>query len=939
MALRNLENRKLIETAFPVTELNEASAYDKMPGIGPHPKGIHQWWARLPLPTARATIFASVVDDPSSHPEIWPSEEEQDAERERLLNILRELMEKKLHEKPEIYSRATKEMKKHCDGELPQVYDPFSGGGSIPLEAARLGLKAHARDLNPVAALINMCNLNLIPKWSEISPINPEDRKLNDSPNSKNKVNGLAADIRYYGAKIYERALESLDQFYPKVKLPKEYGDLDSEVISWIWARTVPSPNPAIKGIHVPLIKSYWLSNVKNNLHWLEPVIDRENLTYKFEIKSDGVFDSSKISNGTKLKGTDFKCIFTDDPISTNYIKEQAQNNNIGMKLLAVVTSFKQKKIYIAATEYQEKIANVELPPSYPTTEIPDYSDFGVQDYGIGKFYELFTHRQLNAMVTFSDKIKEIKEEITQDIIHSKVLSGDDVDDYTKCIITMLGLVLDRCVDFNTTLSRWVPKNQKVMGLFGRQFIPMIFDFAEANILGNAVGAWNTCYNYVAKCIETCKPKGLSSFVNGSVKRIDATIEDDLNFNNVLISTDPPYYDNIGYAALSDVFYVWLKWTLHEIYPDLFDTLLVPKKPELTAMPARFDGDRRLAKQHFESGFKNIFSKLQKNMDRRFPLTVYYAYKQADDTTYDKDSESKDKISLTTGWETLLNALITSGFQITGTWPVSASQKWRQQAIGNNALASYIILVCRPRIVSGKRIGSTQFREMLRNTLPTRLRNLQQGKIPPVDFAQASIGPGMSVYSQYDKILDSDGKPISVRTALGIINQTLAEVLSDVEDFFDAETRWAISWFEEFGYNVGPFGKATLLSQAKVTTVQRLEQDGIIVSKGGNVQLIEPFDLQESSVSNSSSNWLIAHILLKIYYYEKLGEFKSAEFLHQISNQRQSVLDLAYRLYDICERKKYSKEAQGYNALIIGWTELEKIASEERNFSKPNKLF
>ena len=932
--MKYLKNKKLIEVALPISELNEASSYDKMPGIGPHPKGIHHWWARLPLPAARAIIFASVVDDPSCHPDKWPSIEAEEKERERLLEIVRSLMENQLHKNPSIYSVALKEMKSSCEGKLPQVYDPFSGGGSIPLEASRLGLTPIARDLNPVAVLINKCNLEIVPKYSKTAPINPEDRKLNNFKDSKNVINGLVADVMYYGGIIANRAWEKNKHYYPKVNLPPEIGKGESEVISWVWARTVPSPNPSLRGTHVPLIKSFWLSNINNKKVWLVPKINRENLTYEFDIQRGNPEDPAILSKGTKLGKKDFKCIFTGDLISAKYIKEEANKNSFGLKLLAIVTNFNRTKQYIPSTADHERVAFSNSLTSHQHINLPEYSDTGLNEYGISQFTDFFTHRQFNSMVCLSDCIKELRTEILNDSAQCGVV-GNEASEYAKAITTILALALDRCADFNSSFCCWLPRNEKVMHLFNSQFIPMVTDFAEANIFGSSVGSWETCYSYVAKCVKTIFPEKLETFSTGLVKQCSATNDESIDFNNVMISTDPPYYDNIGYAKLSDFFYVWLRMTLQEDYPDLFDTLLVPKKPELTAMAERFDGNKLEAKLHFETGFKNIFSKLRENMNDSFPLTVYYAFKQADDTKYKSGSKESNQITQSTGWETMLNALITSGFQITGTWPVTASQKHRMRAIGTNALASYIVLVCRPRVNNEKRIGSNHFREELKRKLPTAIRTLRLGKIPPVDFAQAAIGPGMSIYSSYGKILDPSGSPLSVRDALSMINQTLAEVLKEGEVDFDRETQWAITWFDQYGFNVGPFGDAEVLGKAKAIPVRDLEIGGIVNSKGGEVNLINLNGLSDEwtpALLKKSSIWFITHQLLRISFHKKLGDVKSAEYLREIKERGQDVRQLVYLLYDICERKKRSSEAQAYNSLIAGWSEIEKIATNEQNF-------
>lgn len=918
--------KKLIEVALPLPEINDASAYDKMPGIGPHPKGIHHWWARLPLPTARAVLFASVVTDPSDDP-AWKdkSEEEQNSERERLFDIIRRMMQKKLHEHPEVYAEARAEMLKHCNGSLPPVFDPFAGGGSIPLEANRLGFEAHAGDLNPVAVLLNKCNLEIAPRWAGHPPTNPESRKKIGSKEGWKGTRGLAEDVQYYGRLIRKRAIAKIGHLYPKVTLPKEHGGGEANVIAWIWARTVASDNAAARGKHVPLISTYWLSSKKGNLAWLEPVVDRGAGSYHFEVNKGMPADRGKISVGTKAGRGGFNCLLTSTPITFDYIRSEGQRGRIGRRLLAIVAGGNRGKIYLPAIDLHEQIAESAVPQEYPDSDLPEEAlGFRVQNYGINKHWMMFAPRQLAAMVTLSDLVKKIGEDVCQDATDAD-LGAEEITEYSRAVITFLSLTIDRCADFNNALCGWSASNQKVMHLFGRQAIPMIWDFAEANMLGDSVGAWKTCTDYVAACIKVITT---GSGKKGKASQVDAATVDN-GLKGLLISTDPPYYDNIGYAALSDFFYIWLRRTLGANYLDLFGTMLAPKVTELTASPERFKGDKQKAKEHFESGFRQAFTVLREKMDSRFPLTVYYAFKQSDE----QSGKVNNNIDLTTGWETLLDALISSGFQITATWPVRASQQWRMRAMGANALASYIVLACSPRIADAPQSGRREFLSELRRTLPPALRHLQQGNVAPVDFAQAAIGPGMAIYSKYSRILEPNGEAMTVRTALGLINQMLTEVLSEQEDEFDNDTRWALVWFEQKGFDEGDFGEAEVLSKAKVTSVSGMEQAGILSSRGGTVRLLGPNELSakwDPATDSRPTVWEMTHHLVRLYHVEQKGEKATAELLRKLGSAGEVARDLAYRLFAICEKKKLSQEAQGYNALVLAWPEIARLAQEIR---------
>ncbi len=940
----DLRPKKLIEVALPLPEINDASAFDKRPGIGPHPKSIHHWWARLPLPVARAVLFASVVNDPSSDQLRFTTPEAQDCERERLFGIIRRLMQKQLHKYPEVYAEARTEMLKHCGGRLPSVFDPFAGGGSIPLEAARLGFEAHAGDLNPVCVLLNKCNLELAPMWADRPPVNPEDRaKIGGSQNWRG-TSGLAADVQYYGRVILERARARIGHLYPPVEVTPQIAEGRPElkplvgkrlpVIAWIWARTVRSPNPAVRGAHVPLMSTFRLSSKPGSEAWLEPHVDRALATWYFSVQTGAPAHKEIVKSGTKTGRAKFRCLLTGDPITDDHIKTEGLAARLGTCLVAVVAEGKRGRVYLKADPGQAQASRVETPVDAIHGELAnDPRNIWCVGYGLRFFSDLFTPRQLTAIHALSHLVKEVRQDVCRDAL-SAGLSASEVDGYAHTCVTFLALALDRCADLNNALCRWDSSaaGQRIKNLFGRQAIPMTWDFAEANILGGTSVCW---LNAVALTAEAIQSVTVSEPRIGSARQLDAASGAD-GITNLLVSTDPPYYDNISYAALSDFFYVWLRRNIGDLYPDLFSTVLVPKSQELTASPERFDGDKQKAKEHFESGFRRAFAALREKMNPEYPLTVYYAFKQDDEASgEDEESEGSSdngKVDLTTGWETMLEALVGTGFQITATWPVRASQAWRMRAMGSNALASYIVLACRPRPEDAPQTDRRSFIAELKRELPAALRHLQQGNVAPVDFAQAAIGPGMAIYSRYGRILEASGKAMSVRTALALINQTLTEVLSEQEDEFDSDTRWAIAWYEQHGFEEGDFGDAELLSKAKVTSVAGLVQSGIVHSRGGKVRLLRPEELPRDWDPLSDkrlTNWELTHHLLRVYYHEKAGDVATAELLRKIGAQGELARDLAYRLFDLSERKNRSQEAQAYNALVLGWPEIARLARAE----------
>lgn len=934
--------KKLIEVALPLPEINDASSYDKMPGIGPHPKGIHHWWARLPLPCARAVLFASVVTDPSDDP-VWKdkSEAEQDAERERLFGILRRLMGKKLHEHPEVYEEAHREILRHCEGKLPPVLDPFSGGGSIPLEAARLGFEAHAADLNPVAVLLNKCNLELAPRWVGQAPVNPEDRERDIGTQVWTGTKGLAADVRYYGRLIRERALEKIGHLYPKVKLPEENGGGEANVIAWLWARTVASPNPAARGKHIPLAASFMLTTAGGKQACAKLSRDDDSPNgWRFET-NNGPLNKDEVAKaklGTRAgKAQDFVCFLTGTPVPRSYIQMEGKERRLGQVLMAIVADGPKGRVYLAPDQQHEDIALTgpdvatvgDARSTFLTGPLPNRDGItgGVcSAYGLDTWGDLFTPRQIIALVTMSDLLKQVVSGIKQDAVKAGLDTGSE--SYAHTVATFIALAFDRCADFNNSLCRWSSSNQKVMNLFARQALPMVWDFAEANTLGTSVGALLTCVEYASDCIQVLVSK--STQVGNAVQRDAPSGKIDLS--RLLVSTDPPYYDNIGYAALSDFFYVWLRRSIGEFHPEIFATMLVPKEHELTATPVRFEGDRQKARNHFEAGFRSTFSAIRDRLDSRFPLTIYYAFKQSDDQNASNDKgEENVTIDLTTGWETLLEALISSRFTITATWPVRAAQTWRMVSMGTSSLASYIVLACRPRPDDAPRVGRNAFVAELKRELPPALRHLQQGNVAPVDFAQAAIGPGMAVFSRYSAVLESSGKPMSVRTVLSIINGMKDELLGESIEELDKDTRWAVQWFGEDGFEWGDSGKANLLANAQATALNGLVATGILEVKGSNVRLIAPEALPanwDPDKDQRPTVWEMTHHLLRVYYHERRGDAVTAALLRKLGSKAEVARDLAYKLFTVCENRKWSREAQAYNALVMGWSELTRLARE-----------
>ncbi len=892
-----IERRKLIEVALPLEAINRESAREKSIRHG-HPSTLHLWWARRPLAACRAILFASLVDDPSSHPDQFPSEDDQEVERQRLFRIIEELVKWENTTNETVLDAARAEIMRSCDGNPPSVYDPFCGGGSIPLEAQRLGLEAHGSDLNPVAVLITKALIEIPPTFAGQPPVHPSAGRL--ATGAWKGAQGLAEDVRWYGKWMRDEADRRTGHLYPKVTLPPEHGGREATVIAWIWARTVRSPNPAWDG-PMPLVRSFALSTKKGKETWVQPIVDRERKRIRFEIRTGpGCPEGTVGRNGAV-------CLATGTPVPLSYVRKEGKAGRMGAQLMAIVAEGHRSRIYLAPDEEHERIARSAVPPDdVPDTHLPKQAlGFRVQGYGMTKHRHLFTDRQLVTLCTFSDLVGEARQ---------RVLADGGSDEYSDALATYLAFAVDKGANLWSSLTSWMSDRAAFRETFARQALSMVWDYAEANPLSGSGGNITLICERIAAAVEVSSARG-----HAEIRQLDATAVSPLA--SVLYVTDPPYYDNIGYADLSDFFYVWLRRSLKFVHADLFSTLLVPKVQELVADPYRHDGDKHMAEKHFESGIGVAFAHMRRSQVRGFPLTVIYAFKQA---------EAIDGAAslASTGWETMLEGMIRAGLSVHGTWPVRSESAGRIRNLGSNALASSIALVCRPRLDSAPLATRKELLNALKAELPDALRKLQSGNIAPVDLAQSAIGPGMGVFSRYSKVVEADGTAMTVRTALGLINQMLDETLSEQEGDFDGDTRWALAWFEESGVNPGPYGKAETLSKAKNTSLAGLVHAGFLESKAGKVRLLARSELADTwgpAADTRLTVWEVTqHMILAL---ETGGEPKAAELLRRVGGLGETAKELAYRLYVICERKKWASEALAYNALVVAWPEITRLAS------------
>jgi putative DNA methylase len=906
--------KKLIEVALPLEAINKEAAREKSIRHG-HPSTLHLWWARRPLAACRAVLFGSLVDDPSSHPDQFPTEEAQDQERQRLFRIIEELVKWENSGNETVLSAARKEILKSTNDHPPPVLDPFCGGGSIPLEAQRLGLKAYASDLNPVAVLITKALIEIPSKFAGKPPVNPESRKKLDHSKAWRGAQGLAEDVRYYGQWMRDEAEKRIGHLYPKVKLAKEYGGGEATVIAWLWARTVKCPNPAC-GARMPLLRSFQISSKKARAARVEPIVDQRAKTVRFEVKPGLVRDDRALKAG---RGAQFKCAVCGQIAGEEHLACPEIARDLGMQLVAIVAEANGDRVFLSPDPSHERAASLAHPdwvPDLPLSTHPQY--MGVTHYGLSRHFELYTQRQLSLMATLTSILQKATSLIHRDSTES---GRNDAAAYSAAVSTFVGLGVSKLSAFHSTLGVWRVPEAKTGRAFGRQALPMMWDFPENNPFGEAGGEISSTFESIAGMLER-----LPATSTAEVEQLDAA-----HFQSVsgCVCTDPPYYDNVPYADLSDYFYVWLRRAVGTLYPRLMSTVLTPKEQELVADHERHGG-REGARLFFEKGLAQCFSRLRELHDSSVPMTVFYAFRQAEEAEDDSSEGGQRVLAVSTGWETMLEALLGSSFAVVGTWPMRTEQAMALK-VERNALASSIVLVCNPRSLDAPLATRREFVSALKSELPAALKNLQHGNIAPVDLAQAAIGPGMAIFSRYSKVVEADGLAMTVRTALALINQALDEVLAEQESEFDADTRWALAWFEQYAFNEGPFGVAETLSKAKNTSVQGMVEAGIVAARAGKVRLLDRRDLPEDWDPASERRltvWEVAHYLIKLL--EEEGEGAAASLLRQVGALGETARDLAYRLYGICERKKWAQEALPYNSLVVAWPEISRLTRSEK---------
>ncbi|MHB8353133.1 MAG: DUF1156 domain-containing protein [Burkholderiales bacterium] len=947
--------KKLIEVALPLDVINVAAAREKSIRHG-HPSTLHLWWARRPLAAARAVIFAQMVNDPGYQQgggfKYGMNKEKAAIERERLFKIIEDLVRWESTTNEEVLGRARAEIRRSwreiCElnkdhpqaatlfnpDKLPAFHDPFAGGGALPLEAQRLGLESYASDLNPVAVLINKAMIEIPPKFAGRAPMNPMAEANAHSSGSWKGAAGLAEDVRYYGQWMRDEAEKRIGHLYPQIAVTTEMvedphnprPDLEPyigkklTVIAWLWARTVKSPNPAFSHVDVPLASTFMLSTKVGKEAYVEPVI--ENGGYRFTVKVGKPQDAEAAKMGTKVSQGSFRCLMSNSPFRYSYIDDEANAGRMDARLMAIVAEGIRGRVYLSPTAEMEAIARTAQPmwkPDAPSRGTWASNAQG-RRYGFRTFGDYFTPRQLVALTTFSDLAQEARAKVKTDAVAAGMTDdgrglnegGTGATAYAEAVGVYLAMAVSKMSDAQSSLCRWKTTMDQSIATFGRQALPMVWDYSEANAFGQMAGDPLVSLKNMMRVLDKLPAK-----LPGHVRHADAQSQS--LSEGAVVSTDPPYYDNIGYADLSDFFYVWLRRSLKTVFPDLFSTLAVPKAEELVATPYRH-GSKEKAEAFFLGGMTQAMHRLAEQAHPAFPVTIYYAFKQA-------ESDGADGTT-NTGWDTFLAAVIEAGFAISGTWPMRTELSNRMIGSGTNALASSIVLVCRKRALDAPIASRREFIRELNATLPEALLDMTRGgvnsPVAPVDLSQAIIGPGMAIFSQYAAVLEADGKPMSVRTALQLINHFFAE------DDFDHDTQFCLHWFEGQGWAEGKFGEADVLARAKGTSVGSLQSAGVVESGGGKLRLLRWAELQTDWTPEAGMRtpiWEALHQLIRALNQD--AESAAADLLARMPTHAESIRALAYRLYTLCERQGWAEEARAYNELIAAWPSIEKASTAE----------
>ena len=918
--------KKLIEVALPLEDINRESVKQKTgrPKTG-YPTTLHKYWAQRSVATARAAIWSSLVDDPSSHPEKFPTADLQKKERLRRFDILRKLILWESTADASLWAEARKIAEEDCGGSLPPFIDPFAGSGAIPLEALRLGMSAHASDLNPLAVTIQ----HMLVEWPQKFANKPAVHRRNKGGLSASTAFGnLAADVLAYGEDINEKLRGRIGEFYPPVT--DSFGK-EIEPGVFMWARTVPCPNPAC-GVLTPLVKD-WKLSTRSGAH-IRPVIDRAAKTINFAVQHDGVVPEPSF-NGRKGGA----CLMCEAPIDFVWIRKQGVAGLINHRLMAIAAGDDYSWAFYQPTSEHESVA-LTVPDStwVPRGDIPNNTrDFRTQLYGMATWASLFTPRQMLALTTLQDIIRETEADIDSDAVAAGYVSGGEplsrggtgAHAYAQLVRAYIHLTASNLTEWNCSVTRWSPNGPQLSSLFARQAVIMNWNYAEGSLFGKG-GA-----NFLQKLRRTVEVIDRTpTTTTGTARQADATRMVWDHDKAPLVVTDPPYYDNISYSELADFFYVWLRESMRDIDPETFATISSPKSEELIMAKNRHGGDEEKAKQFFEDGLTQALHHLRSISDPDLPLSIYYAYNDTDES---EDGEGNKEIG-SSGWETILQSIVDAGLQIVMTYPLRSEAVGRAISTNASALAACILLVCRPRSDKAPVGTRGDFTLGLQGELSQAIERLKDGDLGALDLSQAAIGPGMAVFTRYSKVLESDGRKMTMRTALDLINKSVSEVAGKGDAMFDQQTRWCVRWFEEKGLSEGLYGDAQMLANANGLNIPELERFGVISSKGGKVQLLVgdrlPTDW-DPRLDSRISSWEVLHHLIACLLPKgnplsraNGGSEKEALALASALSPLlvEQAKELSYRMFDICRVRGWNQEALAYNAIGQSWADLRSVA-------------
>ncbi len=941
--------RKLIEVSIPLEAINKASAREKSIRHG-HPSTLHLWWARRPLAACRAVLFAQLVDDPSAWPDRFPTEEAQEAERRRLHRVIERMVPWEASNDEHVLNEArweiarsvawglgeeppaqqdTRAILAYLQAKAPPVYDPFSGGGSIPLEAQRLGLRAYGSDLNPVAVLIGKALVEIPPKFAGRPPVNPSaraDLKRSGGWHGKG-AQGLAEDVRHYGQWMRDEAEKRIGHLYPKARLKD---GSEATVIAWLWARTVRSPDPAARGRQVPLVSSFMLSTKEGKKAWVEVVIDAAAPDgWRFEVKTGRLTkaEEEERKKGTKTgRGTNFSCVLTGSTISPDHVRGEGLAKRLGARLMAIVAEGDRSRVYLAPNAAHEAVAASAEPgdTSAIAVDMPDNPRwFSPPGYGMTQYVDLFTPRQLVALTTFSDLVAEARARVLADA-HTAGLAevetplhqgGTGPEAYADAVATYLGLIVGRCTDAWSTVTSWASTGEFIRNTFARQALPMVWDFCECNPFSASTGNFNNGIDWTSNALAVAPAAN-----EGSIQQVTAQ-ENNYPFRPVLISTDPPYYDNIGYADLSDYFYVWHRKSLSTVWPSLYRRLVTPKEAELVATPYRHGG-REAAEAFFMHGMSGALAAMHGAATDGEPLAIYYAFKQA---------EVAEGGITSAGWASFLQAVVDAELVVDGTWPVRTEREGRTIGIGANALASSIVLVCRKRASNAPSITRADFIRLLKRELPPAIAAIRRAGVGPVDMQQSVIGPGMGVFSRHARVLEDDDSAMGVKTALALINRIWGEIEHEADAALDAETQVALAWFGSFGFDPRPSGDLINMANAKNIPLNALFASGVFTDLRGRAALTTRADLPDGwspSADKTPTVWECAQHVARTLRAEDGGDEAAARLIADMGDMARDLPMLAGRLFQIATDKGWAQEALVWNELATEWPRLEAMAGD-----------